>query len=360
MRFLVYVRFILLTICLVLPATARAHPIPYGTAATELSADGTVIHLTTDISRNIFVYGQPDSENKLFFQNYFQRNFIVSYRGAPCSFKVETWKLARDMSHTSVAGTFTCNHAVTTVQDLKIHSELCVDIFQNFDHYITLSFPSGHYEINLNASAKDFPGVPMRSLGGIVDYFLIVAFRFIWMGILHIWGGYDHVLFLLSVVLLARSIKQILLLVTSFTLAHSITLILAGLNILTLSPKIVEPTIAVTIVFMALRNLYSLRNSHEARPASNERVALTFGFGLIHGLGFASALANTTIPQKFFVPALLSFNIGIEMGQLAILAVALPALWYIDQTSYRLRILTYFSYSVCAMACFWILVRVFL
>src|SRR5262249_33582527 len=112
-----------------------------------------------------------------------------------------------------------------------------------------------------------------------------------------------------------------------------------------------------TIFYMALRNIQALRQGGEI--PHEHRASLTFGFGLIHGLGFAGALAETTIPQLFFVPALLTFNVGIEIGQLCVLAVVLPLLWYVDSTTYRSIILKVFSYAVCVVAAFWILERIF-
>lgn len=354
-------RLVLIGIYFAIPASVSAHAFTYGTVSTQLDISRNTIQLQTEISRNIFVYGRPVEEEKMFFQNYFNENLHVSAQGSPCSFILSTWKQEPDQAHSFFEGTFTCPRTIDSIQDLEIHSDLCANIFQNFDHYMTLALSGEQYEIDFSAHAKDYPGTASaRSLGSIIDYFIIVALKFVWMGIEHIWGGYDHILFLLSVVLLARSLKKILLLVTAFTLAHSITLILAGFHVFVLSSRIVEPAIAVTILYMAYRNLRLLQKPSPSEHELSERVPLTFAFGLIHGLGFAGALADTTIPQAFFVPALLFFNAGIELGQFAILTVALPILWSIDTTSYRRRILSVFSYTVAVVAFLWILQRIFL
>jgi hypothetical protein len=148
-------------------------------------------------------------------------------------------------------------------------------------------------------------------------------------------------LFLLMVVLLVRRVKKILLLVSAFTVAHSVTLVLAALQILTLSPRVVEPLIALSIAYMAARNVMSLwkRAYGQTDARGAERLGVTAGFGLVHGLGFAGALAEVQIPQNFFVPAILWFNLGVEVGQLGILLVLVPLLWWIDRLKHRRGIL---------------------
>jgi hydrogenase/urease accessory protein HupE len=148
------------------------------------------------------------------------------------------------------------------------------------------------------------------------------SFRaFLALGIEHIATGYDHLLFLLGLLIVGGSLRAALQIITSFTLAHSITLALATLNIINIPPKIIEPLIAASIVFVGLQNILS--------PGVEKRWLLTFGFGLIHGCGFASALRDLGIGANgtsITVP-LLSFNLGVELGQLAIAALVLPLIW---------------------------------
>lgn len=345
-------------IAIALPSLASAHVVPYGTVSSELDVSGNRITLQSDVSQNINVYGYPKDEQQALYQRYFSKYLIIKEGSTTCPFTLGWYDPSYDAARSTFRGTFTCPSAIEKLSDISIHSEVFFDQFQNLDHFVTLTINGERYSLPFSAQKKDFPGdVPLQPLGNVFDYFLVVTIKFIWMGMLHIWTGYDHVLFLVSIVLLARSLKKILLLVTSFTLAHSITLLLAGFHILTLSSRIVEPAIAATILFMAMRNIQALRSGADAHPG--ERLPLTFAFGLIHGLGFAGALAETAIPQIFFVPALLTFNVGIEIGQLAILAIVLPLLFYIDKVAYRSNILKVFSYLVAAVAAFWILERLF-
>lgn len=124
--------------------------------------------------------------------------------------------------------------------------------------------------------------------------------------------GLDHILFILGIFLLGTHLKPLAWQATMFTLAHSITLSLAMFNIVNLPSSIVEPLIALSIAYIAFENIYS----HKLKTS---RMALVFGFGLLHGLGFASVLADFGMPESAYATALISFNIGVELGQLAIL-----------------------------------------
>ena len=146
--------------------------------------------------------------------------------------------------------------------------------------------------------------------------------EFLRLGIEHILTGYDHLLFLLALLLGCRRLKTMLVVITGFTVAHSLTLALAALNVVTLSPRLVEPMIAASIIFVALGNF---RRTEKSWP----RYTLTCGFGLIHGFGFASALRESGLGGygAEIVPPLLAFNLGVEIGQLTVAAALLPLLF---------------------------------
>jgi hypothetical protein len=129
--------------------------------------------------------------------------------------------------------------------------------------------------------------------------------------------GLDHVLFVLGLYFGARNLRSLLLLVTGFTVAHSVTLGLASVGLVRLPAGIVEPLIALSIAWIGVENL--VPRLREGR----HRLLLVFGFGLLHGLGFASALSELQAPQGSFLLALLGFNVGIELGQIAVIALAL-------------------------------------
>lgn len=145
-----------------------------------------------------------------------------------------------------------------------------------------------------------------------------VLSKYMWLGMLHIWTGYDHLLFLLSLLLVATRVKDMLKIVTAFTVAHSLTLALAATGVIRISPVWVETAIALSIAYVAIENMAARR--------SELRWLLTFAFGLIHGLGFAGALEEIGLPRAYFVSSLLVFNVGVELGQLLVVAAILPFL----------------------------------
>jgi hydrogenase/urease accessory protein HupE len=138
------------------------------------------------------------------------------------------------------------------------------------------------------------------------------------LGVLHILTGWDHLLFLVALLLGTRGVKPLALAVTAFTVAHSITLALAAFDVVTLSPRVVEPAIAASIAFVAFENAW--------RPVAARRWRATFVFGLVHGLGFAGALRDLALPRDRMLPMLLGFNAGVEVGQIVVVAALVPAI----------------------------------
>lgn len=187
-------------------------------------------------------------------------------------------------------------------------------------------------------------------------------------GIWHIWIGFDHILFLLALLLPAVVLRQqkkwqavnafkpafwaVLKIVTAFTVAHSITLSLAALGIISLPSRWVESTIAASVVIAALNNIFPL--FHE------RRWIMAFVFGLIHGFGFASVLSDLGLPQSALALALVGFNLGVEVGQLAIVAVFLPVAFALRHTwLYRHVILFGGSIAIVCLAMIWLVERAF-
>jgi hypothetical protein len=164
--------------------------------------------------------------------------------------------------------------------------------------------------------------------------------------------GLDHILFVLGLFLLSVRLRPILMQVTAFTVAHSLTLGLTMYGIVSLSPRIVEPLIALSIAYVAIENLVS----HQLRPW---RLALVFMFGLLHGMGFAGVLAGLGLPRGSFLTALLSFNLGVEGGQLTVIALAaLAVAWYRHRPWYHQRVVMPASMLIAAVGIYWTIIRV--
>lgn len=182
----------------------------------------------------------------------------------------------------------------------------------------------------------------MIVLGNISEYVIL--------GITHIWTGYDHLLFLLAV-LIGTNVKwDYLKIVTSFTLGHSITLALAALEIITIPSIIIEPLIALSIIYVAIENM--------VRKTLKGRWILTMLFGLIHGFGFASII-NGSLTNNFLLK-LFSFNLGVEIGQLIIVMIVIPLLIYLSKKVKKKTQINYaFSFMVGIMGIYWLIERVF-
>ncbi len=169
--------------------------------------------------------------------------------------------------------------------------------------------------------------------------------------------GTDHILFILGIFLFSRHWRPLLAQVTMFTVAHTITLGLSMNGVISLPSSIVEPLIALSIAYVGLENVYA-NAAHKTRlPRS--RLALVFGFGLLHGMGFAGALKDFGMPDEAFMTALISFNVGVELGQLAVIAIAYfgVAIWFRKSEYYRKFVVIPVSLMISAVALYWTVER---
>jgi hydrogenase/urease accessory protein HupE len=183
---------------------------------------------------------------------------------------------------------------------------------------------------------------------------LAVVKKFIPAGIHHILIGPDHLLFLVGLLLLGGTVRQLLMVVTSFTVAHSITLSLAALNLVTPPARLIEPAIALSIVYVGADNIL-------AKGGRDVRVWIAFTFGFIHGFGFANVLREMELPTRALGWSLFSFNFGVEIGQLLVVVLVASALAALRQRSEWAGRHLAFAGSVVVMAAgaFWFVQRVF-
>jgi hydrogenase/urease accessory protein HupE len=185
-----------------------------------------------------------------------------------------------------------------------------------------------------------------------------VAGAYLKLGIEHILSGVDHLLFVLALLMLCRGTMQLVKTITAFTVAHSITLALATLGIVQVPQRPVEAVIALSIVFVASE----IAHEGQGRAGWTRRWPwlVAFSFGLLHGFGFAGALREVGLPEQAIPLALLCFNLGVEVGQLTFLAVALPLLAWLRrsalaQTAWAWRLP---AYGIGCVAAFWTIERV--
>jgi hydrogenase/urease accessory protein HupE len=166
--------------------------------------------------------------------------------------------------------------------------------------------------------------------------------------------GLDHILFVLGLYLLSQRLKDLLWQVTAFTAAHTLTLALAILGLVNIPPYIVEPLIALSIVYVAVENLFKDR-------VSKSRIGLVFGFGLLHGLGFAGVLREIGLQSDNFVESLIAFNIGVELGQIATLVIAhlLVGYWFSSKVFWNRWVRIPLSLGISLLGAIWFVERVF-
>lgn len=339
---------------------ADAHEIGYQAINTSLEAKGNEILLNTKVAF-LFDYDSLDQNTRLAtLSAYFAKTFSIEQNSQPCGVVIDNLVIDEKVPMTIFGGKYICPQEITNIGDLKISSVAFAEFFDPYDHFIAFNKDGNVSEIILTQDKQVYPeGASMSKINspqqGQENLFAVIK-RFTKLGIEHILLGVDHILFLLAVVLLLTSFKKVITLVTAFTVAHSITLIASVMGLVIVSPKLVEPVIALSIAAMAARNIWILKT--KKKDHFKEKWAVVFGFGLFHGLGFAGALAKTEIPKQYFFPSLLSFNAGIEVGQLIILAVVLPCLILIRKWRFKSYTLYGVSIAITLISLFWFIERI--
>ncbi len=181
-----------------------------------------------------------------------------------------------------------------------------------------------------------------------------VGWVYLQLGFTHILPtGIDHILFIFGIYLLSPNLRTVFIQASAFTIAHSITLTLSTYEILTVQSSIVEPIIAISIMFIAIENVF-------AKDVKPWRIVIIFLFGLIHGLGFASGLKELGLPKSEFVTALVTFTIGVELGQASIILIAYFVIgkWFSQKPWYHKRIVVPLSIMIAVIAFYWTVERI--
>jgi len=251
------------------------------------------------------------------------------------------------------------NFDAVVFSNLEIESKLIASLPLGHRQYLQIQNSIGQtlFERLLSAAADRATVQVPHTEPSTVALEVVRSFtNFLCLGVKHILTGYDHLLFLFGLLLVARGFFSSLGIITSFTIAHSITLAVATLRVVQIPSRIVEPLIAASIVFVGIENL--LRGDI---PTARRMVA--FGFGLIHGFGFASALREAGIGSGtggILLP-LFSFNLGVELGQIMVAAVALPVIWKLrENPMFIARWARACSAAVVLLGSFWFVQRVWM
>ena len=185
---------------------------------------------------------------------------------------------------------------------------------------------------------------------------LAIAGDYVYQGFVHILPkGLDHILFVLALFLFAKRRSTLLWQISAFTLAHTLTLALGIYGIISLPGEIVEPLIALSIVYVGLENIYRAKNN----KTSHTRMPIIFAFGLLHGLGFASVLADVGLPPSQYALSLISFNIGVELGQLTVIALAFISLLpFRAKGWYQTKLVLALNIAIAIVASYWVIERI--
>jgi len=206
-----------------------------------------------------------------------------------------------------------------------------------------------------NSYLVNFESANLATSSAIFPSTIQNALDYIYQGFVHILPrGLDHILFVLALLLFAKSAASLLWQVSAFTLAHTITLALGIYGIVELSSAIVEPLIALSIVYVALENIYRAKS----KSISHTRMPVIFAFGLLHGLGFASVLADVGLPPGQYALSLISFNVGVELGQLTVIALAFICLLPFRHKSwYQTKLVLALNTTIAIVALYWLTER---
>jgi len=260
--------------------------------------------------------------------------------------------------------TFDLNYEFSDASAIQVHIPLITQLARGHRQYLTVQDANGNLLAQRILDSSSSPTVLNEPGPGRLSVFR----EYLAEGVWHIWIGFDHILFLLTLLLpavlvyrvsgwhsvdrLRPAMTDVLKVVTAFTLAHSITLALAALDIVSLSPRLVESFIAFSVLVTSVNNL---------RPVfPNSRWLLAFGFGLVHGFGFASVLVDLGLPGDALIISLLGFNLGVEAGQLAIVALVFPTIAFLRHTRfYRTWVFSGGSVMAALVSMVWMFERIF-
>lgn len=277
--------------------------------------------------------------------DYIRQGFHATNNGAAMELELEGMSVP-DLSNVQVDLVFASDELIDTISiDYNLwfetsngkHKNVAVIESNGGETVSEFIFTDSNRELALDAGLE----VPFWTAVG----------QFFILGVEHIWFGYDHVLFVVALILLGGKFWNIVKIITSFTVAHSVTLILASLEIVSLPGALVESIIALSILYIALENQFVKHIKY--------RWIITFAFGLIHGFGFAGALSEIQIPKNHFISSLLTFNLGVEIGQIVIVAVLLPIIWFLQRFEWNRWVVRTVSLGIAVFGLNWFIDRAF-
>lgn len=309
---------------------------------------------------------------------YYNKNYFIIHKNNKCNLEIKN--VSNNWVHTITSWFFLCKKDILSYEELYVNNSLFIDYpYTEWNIFLKIIDKELEKEIIFTDTKNEFIWVysefkklinnpkSENSLENNIDNqednntFIIIK-KFIKSWIVHILYWIDHILFLLVLILITFKLKEILFLVTGFTISHSITIILSWLWLISLDSKIVEPIIALSIIYMAISNLiYFSSKEKKNKSKINKRIIITFIFWLFHWLGFVWALnENAIIPENYITTSLISFNIWVELWQILIIILIFPILLLLKK-HYNLfwkKMLQLISLSITLISVYWFFERV--
>lgn len=275
---------------------------------------------------------------------FFATRLFVNAGGRLCAPRVEGVSPTPAGERVTLFVLYRCPVQIKT---LRIEMHLFEGVSQNWVNLAKLVWGEEEREFAFREGnpAWELEGLPTGRSGLAAQ-----AGSFIALGVEHIFTGYDHLMFLVGLLLLGGRFWSLFKIVTAFTLAHSVTLVLAALGIVELSPQIIEPAIALSIAYVGAENFIL--------KSTDRRWIIAFVFGLVHGFGFAGILQAMGLPERGLVLSLLSFNVGVEIGQMAIVALVLPLILTLRKWPLHRAVVYALSAIIIGFGLYWFVERI--
>jgi hypothetical protein len=332
------VRVVLLVSLLLLTASSNAHIAGATYTSVWVAQDGVLLEYTVPADSLMELNALPGEPARLGPPRYYARNivdgFTLTNNGTPCTATVIGQRTLEAIGSYQYTLQYRCE---TVPQALAIEYRVFAAPPESHENFVDIHI--GELKLDRVLSGRQ----PRLDIGvealGARDRISIPAslpdtaaatpglLHFLKLGFEHILAGPDHIVFLLTLLVVAMARRELLLLVTVFTLAHSVTLALAGLDLVAVDVRVAEMLIALSITYVAIENVVHLYRSNRAAPSRTaiiRRRITVFVFGLVHGFGFSFVLKEIGLPREALLQSLLAFNVGIEGGQLLVIGSALP------------------------------------
>jgi hypothetical protein len=269
-----------------------------------------------------------------------QRHYMVRGPDVPARTDLQRYVLIDGHAvHMEILYVF--DHPVNT---LDVTSTLYQAMTPDHQHLLTVKLNGTLHEGVLNASS------PHATFTGTEATRLQTVWKFVRLGVEHIFTGYDHLAFLLGLLVATASLGSLIKIITSFTIAHSITLALATFNVVILPSRLTESVIALSILYVAAENLLEFR--------AMKRYYITFLFGLVHGFGFSNVLRDMDMPRSSLALSLFSFNLGVEIGQVTFVLLIFPLVQDLVRSGWK-RLQPAVSVCIGVLAVYWFVQRAF-